>query len=574
MANVRDFQVVGNSPTALFTLKLHRGEGMTLIAMDWKNGNPPNNFVGFSIEFKEPDRDVFFVIENRITFEGNETSPNRFSSLQSPIQKFRWVHFPRNAEKPGEFTYRVKPVFMNIDEKLSYGEAQEAHIELKRETYPDLLNVTFTRGFISSQAFVNKYGAESIPKLLPAESKDGPNFTPTHQKSKEALAWMGFEACSAIMELLDDAIAEEDSKVYVVAFDLSQADIIRKFEALGNRLEIIIDDSSEHKKNGSGENQAEVLLKASAGNQNVKRQKMGGLQHNKMIIIESAKLNAVVFGSTNFTWRGLYVQANNAVIVKGKLVVNIGKQAFEDYWNNAKVATFSETTSAVWKDLQLNGIDAKVVFSPHNSQNSVIDEIANDIENNVESSLFYSLAFLHQTPGVIRNAINNVTNKEDIFVYGMADNEIKNGIVIQKPDGNLVPVFAKNLTEKSLPQPFKPEPAGGRGTQLHHKFLVLDFDKSSARVYLGSYNFSIAADVKNGENLVLIKDRRIATSYMIEAVRLFDHYHFRVNQMALNSDGVKKKIFLRKPPKQTEKTWWQDDFTNGTIKFRDRKLFA
>jgi hypothetical protein len=105
MATVKDFQVVGKNPTSLFTLKLHRGEGMTLIAMDWKNGNPPNDFVGFSIEFKEPDRNVFYVIENRITFEGNETSPNRFSSLQSPIQKFRWVHFPRNAEKDGEFIY-------------------------------------------------------------------------------------------------------------------------------------------------------------------------------------------------------------------------------------------------------------------------------------------------------------------------------------------------------------------------------------------------------------------------------------------------------------------------------------
>jgi hypothetical protein len=466
-------------------------------------------------------------------------------------------------------------LFMNKDEKLSYGEAQEASIELKRETYPDVLNVTFTRGFISSQAFVNRYGVESIPKLLPANAKDGPNFVPTHEKSKEALAWMGFEAWSAISELLDDAFAEKDSKVYVVGFDLSQADIIRKFEALKGRLKIIIDSSKDHIEDGSGENQAEVLLKVSAGNQNVKRQKMGGLQHNKMIIVESAKLNAVVFGSTNFTWRGFYVQANNAVIVKGKSVVKIGKQAFEDYWNKETVETFSGTSSAVWTDLQLDGIDAKVAFSPHNDQNNVLNTIANDIENNVKSSLFYSLAFLHQTPGVIRDSIDKVTNEEGIFVYGMSDNEIKSGIIIQKPDGNLAPVFAKNLTETSLPQPFKPEPSGrsskNLGNLLHHKFLVLDFDKPSARVYLGSYNFSIAADTKNGENLLLIKDRRIATSYMIEAVRLFDHYHFRVNQIAL---GSKKKIFLKKPPKQNEEAWWKDDFTNGTVKSRDRKLFA
>ena len=45
---------------------------------------------------------------------------------------------------------------------------------------------------------------------------------------------------------------------------------------------------------------------------------------------------------------------------------------------------------------------------------------------------------------------------------------------------------------------------------MHHKFVVIDFDKPTARVYMGSYNFSTPADTKNGENLLLIRDRRIA----------------------------------------------------------------
>ena len=35
---------------ALFTLKLYRGDGMTLLAMDWKKGKPPTDFVGFATE--------------------------------------------------------------------------------------------------------------------------------------------------------------------------------------------------------------------------------------------------------------------------------------------------------------------------------------------------------------------------------------------------------------------------------------------------------------------------------------------------------------------------------------------
>jgi len=49
-----EFQVCGRNAEAQFTLKLHRGDGMTLVAMNWRNGKPPKSFVGFAIEYKEP----------------------------------------------------------------------------------------------------------------------------------------------------------------------------------------------------------------------------------------------------------------------------------------------------------------------------------------------------------------------------------------------------------------------------------------------------------------------------------------------------------------------------------------
>ncbi|HSB15545.1 MAG TPA: hypothetical protein VLE22_13895, partial [Bryobacteraceae bacterium] len=117
------FQVTGTNAGALFTLKLHRGDGMTLVAMNWKKGKPPANFVGFAIEYQEPEGDRFYALKNRLCFPdgGRQADPNRFSTLRSPIQKFRWVHFPRNAELSGAFTYRVTPVFMNEQDELSYG---------------------------------------------------------------------------------------------------------------------------------------------------------------------------------------------------------------------------------------------------------------------------------------------------------------------------------------------------------------------------------------------------------------------------------------------------------------------
>ncbi|HEV8248307.1 MAG TPA: phospholipase D-like domain-containing protein, partial [Polyangiaceae bacterium] len=187
-----------------------------------------------------------------------------------------------------------------------------------------------------------------------------------------------------------------------------------------------------------------------------------------------------------------------------------------------------------------------------------------------KSCVFYSLAFLHQTKGAIRNAITKVTKKPKIFVYGIADRKV-GGIEVQKPDGNVVPVFPKELG-KDVPEPFKAEPTGGGGIRMHHKFIVLDFDKPTARVYMGSYNFSDPADTENGENLLVIRDRRIAVSYTIEALRLFDHYHFRVTQAEAKTK--RKQLTLLKPPRKPgEKPWWSAHYTS-VHKIRDRELFA
>ena len=183
----------------------------------------------------------------------------------------------------------------------------------------------------------------------------------------------------------------------------------------------------------------------------------------------------------------------------------------------------------------------------------------------------HSLAFLYQTKGPIRDAIRKVTRSKNVFVYGISDKKV-GGIALQKPDGNVAPVNPSALS-KNIPEPFKKEPTGGGGNRMHHKFVVIDFDKPTARVYLGSYNFSDAADAKNGENLLLIRDRRVATSYAIEALRIFDHYHFRVAQREAKKKGSKKLQLLRPPRKAGEKPWWSDDYTNKR-RARDRVLFS
>jgi len=362
-----EFEVTGNNPKALFTMKLHRGDGMTLIAMDWKKGKPPEDFVGFAIEYKEPNGDRFFALKNRLAFPGTEGSvnPNQMSTRLSPIQKFRWVHFPRNAELAGAFAYKVTPVFMNDRDELSYGEPQQAAIELRRETFPDTLNVAFTRGFVSSQAFVDKFGANAIPKLLPAKAASGLTFVPTPPKAEDALAWMGFEARSAILEVLDQGLADTEAQIRLIVYDFNLPEILSRIDnkKTKGRLRVIIDDSGEHKPKTSAETSAFKQLTDLIGADNVKRQHMGNLQHNKMVVISGPKAQAAVVGSTNHSWRGFYVQNNNAIILKRKDAVNLCMTAFDNYFAHDDVAGFSATPSATWNDLKLPGIDAQINFS-------------------------------------------------------------------------------------------------------------------------------------------------------------------------------------------------------------------
>ncbi|TBA20977.1 phospholipase [Rhizobium ruizarguesonis] len=566
-----EFQVSGQNDKALFSLKLHRGEGMLLLGMNWKDGLPPFNFVGFTIDYKEPGKSEVYPVKNRIGFpdaQGN-VRPETLTTLLSPIQKFRWVHFPKNPELSGEFSYRVRPAFMDDEGKLTYGEAQEASIELARETYPGQLNVTFTRGFVSSQAFVDRFSkAGRIDELIPRDIEKGLSFVPTHPQAKEALAWMGFEARHAILETLDQAIADQ-AHVSVVAYELNQPDILTRLEAIGSRLRVIIDDSDKHEPATSAESQAAERLKASAGANNVKRQHMGGLQHNNTIVVDGPTVKKVVCGSTNFSWRGFFIQSNNAIVLSGQSSVDRYSSAFNEYWQTDDVSVFGATPSATWGDLGLAGIDAKVAFSPHSASNALLASIAHDIENATESSLLYSLAFLYQTPGLVRDALSAVTTRDDTFVYGISDKDV-GGIDLQKPDGDVRPVSPAMLAEH-LPEPFHKEAAGGSGVRMHHKFVVIDFDKPTARVYLGSYNFSEAADTSNGENLLLIKDRRVTTSYAIEAISIFDHYHFRLAQK--DAATAHKKLLLKKPPGPGEDPWFAEDYKNP-VKIRDREIFS
>jgi len=124
--------------------------------------------------------------------------------------------------------------------------------------------------------------------------------------------------------------------VRAIAFELNLPELLTRFEKLGPRLKIIFDDSDDKDEPAASESQSAArLIKKKA---QVVRQHMVNLQHHKSIGVRGPGINKVLYGSTNFTWRGFYVQSNNAVIVNSKKAVNDYFAAFDDYFTAKNAA--------------------------------------------------------------------------------------------------------------------------------------------------------------------------------------------------------------------------------------------
>jgi phosphatidylserine/phosphatidylglycerophosphate/cardiolipin synthase-like enzyme len=562
-----------------FAVKLWRGERMCLVGMDVDQ--PEADLVGFAIEVKPPGATAFHPLLNRLAFSYPQpattavTGERQFDSREAPFQKFRWVHFPHEP-KAGSYTYRVTKMHMPNDAPPVKGTAIELDISLDPVTYDGFLDVGFTRNFASSQAYKERFG--NNPDIIPAKAADGLDFQKlTDPQFKDVYRWLGFEAHDLLFAFLDEALTDPTVTLDVFAYDLNEPDIVERLERFGPRLRAVIDDSSpEHKTAHSAESKAAARLKASAGAARVRRTHFGSLQHNKVFIAKkNGTADRVLFGSTNFTFRGLYIQANNLVVCRVPDAAALFGQYFEATFANP-AGHAKSPLAAKWHLVQVPGKPPlRFCFSPHTKDDLTLTPLGAAIEQ-ATSSVFFSIAFLSQTSGAVRKAIDTLTAKP-VFSYGSVNS--RGGMKVIKPDGSIGTVDFAYLAKKS-PQPFAEEWSGGKGINVHHKFVVTDFSLPTARVYTGSSNLSPTAETKNGDHLVVIEDPRVAAGYAIEAIRVFDHLHFRTVMKDATKKKTKKKgtpppLTLRKPTAITGRPAWFDRFYRaGSQLERDRQLFS
>jgi PLD-like domain len=549
------------------TVKLWRGEQMVLIGMDVDK--PEADFVGFSIEVQSPGSPKFIALRNRLAFSYSNAATKsvdgyrNFDSTSAPFQTFRWTHFPYQPQD-GIYQYRVTKQHMHADSSLYTGASVIVPIDLQSDIYDGFLDVGFTRGFASSQAYVDRYGNNT--HIIPTVIAEGLSFK---KVAGDVYKWLGFEAYQLLFDLLNEIVKDNTLTLDLFAYDFNEPDILAALEKMGPRLRAIIDDSKGHNTATDAESIAAKRLEVSAGAAHVKRMHFSGLQHNKVLIVKrSSKTYKVLFGSTNFSFRGLYIQANNSLVFQASEVV----QLFADYFQQAFSSPAGFAGSPIagkWHDVAVAGKPkVSLCLAPHTDAKLSLGKIGDAI-NAATASVFFCIAFLNQAKsGAVHDAVNALENKP-LFSYGVSDKV--GGLTVHKPDGTLGIVDFEYLSTHA-PEPFKSEWSGGAGIHEHNKFVVVDFNLPSAKVFTGSCNMSVSGEEGNGDNLICIEDPRVATSYAIQAVLIFDHLQFRTKMKAAVSP---KTLTLAKPTAISGKPPWFDRFyVSPSQDERDRLLFS
>lgn len=547
------------------TFKLYRGEGAALLAFDLAPDLATADFVGFSIEVRYPGATHWGALHNRLHFDYPPVPerPRTFPSTEAPFQKFRWIHVPSEI-LPGFFRYRVTACYRSADGTLSKGVGVEGQVCLEAQTISHWVNIGFTRGFASSQAYGDRFDNETRI-LPPARSAPSAYLELDMAPFERNYQWLGFEARQLILQVLDQVANDPELTLDALIHESKEPDILRRLEQLGPRLRAIIDDHGDQGAADGCERLSAARLSA-AGAQ-IQRLHFSSQQHNNVLIVRrSGRAIRVLGGSANFALRGLYIQANNVLLFDDETIAGKFAEVFDAYWRSPTTFRKNPLSQQWWVVRDEPGSKVSLCFAPHADSALSLDPIATSIEQ-ATSSVLYSVVFLSLINGNVRTALDELTQRS-LFSYGVAQRTGK--LAVHKPDGS-VGLLPFAYLASNAPAPFRSEWAGNAGNMVHNQFVVTDFNGANPTVYTGSSNLAGGGEKNNGDHLIRIEDRKIAVVYAIEALRLFDHFHFRVNA---SQPGALHTLRLAKPPAAGEKPWFDAYYRAGHVKARDRELFV
>ena len=593
------------------SVRAWKGDAKTLLAFDLPDTSQLERFAGFTI-FTAAGNGESYYLQNQLTYRfpadhAQVPTEPAASTVNAPVHSFRWVHVPGSLHQGldpyyGPYRYTVTPRFYDGNNALRPIDAQLS-VTVPVDVRPfrkQGLRLGFTRGYVQSQGFVDNFGkhARPTPKdpTLDFDTSQvaGTNDAGHRYTWAEMWSWLGFTGRARVFEVLDDVLANNGLTLDVFAYDLDEPDIVARLLRLAGegRIRVILDNSKEH--HGPDGSQPEDVFerrfkrrkRASAA---IKRGKFGRFAHDKVLIVRRGTTPVrVLTGSTNFAINGLYVNSNHVLVFDDRDLAQTYADVFDAAWDSdVKLAAFAESDLST--QTFRSGRTA-VTFAPHDAPTAKanLTAIRDRIEAEERSeppcaSVLFAVMGLTQGTGPVLPALNALHDNARIFTYGISDNP--GGIALYapgKPTGLLV---TGKPTRVQLPKPFNQVPRlGTLEHQIHHKFVVCGFRGRDPVVYCGSSNLTEGGEESNGDNLITIRDRDVATVFAIEAAALVDHFNFLATAAKKSKRPPQPAVApsADKREQARDSDWWltpgggwaKKYFNPRDLKYADRRLFA
>ncbi|HEY4049241.1 MAG TPA: phospholipase D-like domain-containing protein [Acidobacteriaceae bacterium] len=564
------------------TLKVYVSDGSVLLAMDMSQ--PDSTFAGFAIAC-QPRGGQSIYLANRLSFTyGVSTATTAETRVwtpsdKAPFQKFSWIDFPA-VDNVDEYTYTVTTMHFLDDAGLKPGDSATVTVNFAtqfRSTFSQF-QAGFTRAYLSSQAYADEFHNAAI---RPAGPKKMDFDTVPFEKQ---YAWLGYTARKMIFDFLKECLEDRDIYVDLFAYDLDEPDFIRGLIQLTKegRLRAFLDDSKDHVKATAVEPNVRKALQQAAPNAVVIGH-FSRFAHDKVLIQRKGGFQGdpikVQTGSANYSIRGLYVQANNVLVIEDAVTAKVYGEVFDTAFQAAKQNGSSTKVTTAFENSPYSkkyfpGSDGKprvlpkfeVSFAPHADPNvslSLVDEAI----KNAKSSVLFAVMEMNGGGDVLKS-LSTLDARADIYSFGVT--QTAGGVELFKPGSPQHGEFATfAYLAKQVPEPFRQEISGGAGQVIHNKLIVVDFNGDNPIVFTGSSNLAAGGENQNGDNLLAIYDKTIATAYAVEVIRLTDHFNFRMLQQQHPSNAP---ITLQGPRATTP--WWTDYYKPGTNKYHERLLLS
>ena len=490
--------------------------------------------LGFSIERRQ--NGVARTLKNYVGFPGQLDGPRL--STEWPFQRWKWTDHSISAGD--RVAYRVRAM-IGTPGALVGGDESAWSDEVSGAVEAPF-GAHFNRGIVASQWVARRLGVETVSnhpgtKLLKAVAT-------VNDPLRDELSG---ELRTALLGILDRAINNPAGEVNVALFVLSDAELIDRLLALGQRAHVVLANGTHEKPVGEPmKDENEAARKRLSGHVDLHdRMVRSGLAHNKFLILVEHGSPALVWtGSTNWTPSGLCTQANNALVIEDPAVA----QAYLEQWQRLKDAGAAyppdlRATNAIEKRFKVGADhnDLGVWFTPMAGRLDLQDA-QRRIDHAAEAILF--LVFNPGPKDTILNAINARVGSlgadgRELYIRGVAN---------QDPGGRKKPIFLydeRGIVPRGLQivMPAAVDDPFARWTKellkaprahamVHSKCVVIDPLGDHPVVMTGSHNLGPAASGRNDDNLAIVEgDRRLAMAYAVNILGIYGNYRWRENQL-------------------------------------------